>query len=104
MLAEGDDPHVVMLSSTFGGSRFPGPLDDGRFLVAGPARHCDAEELEGVDTGAAILECRADGNVDGNASPQNGRLLTSAISTPYFPLARENMPELAHGSVDGRPI
>ena len=103
-LTEKDDPHVVTLSSTFGNSRLPGPLDDRRFLVAGPSRHCDAEELERVDTGAAILECRPDGNVDGNASPQNGRLLTSAVSSPYLPLARENVPELAHGSVDGRPI
>jgi len=99
-----DDPHVVTLSSTFGSSRFPRPLDDRRFLVAGPARHCDAEELERVDTGAAILECRPDGNVDGNASPENGRLLTSAVSSPYLPLAGENVPELAHGGVDGRPI
>ena len=95
---------MVTLLSTFGSSRFPRPLDDRRFLVAGPARHCDAEELERVDTGAAILECRPNGNVDGNASPQNGRLLTSAVSSPYLPLARENMPELAHGGVDGRPI
>src|SRR4029453_4687032 len=95
---------MVTLSSTFGSSRFPRPLDDRRFLVTGPARHRDAEELERVDTGAAILECRPDGNVDGNASSQNGRLLTSAVTSPYLPLARENVPELAHGGVDGRPI
>ncbi len=95
---------MVTLSSTFGSSRFPRPLDDRRFLIAGPARHCDAEELERVDTGAAILECRPNGNVDGNASSQNGRLLTSAVSSPDLPLARENMPELAHRGVDGRPI
>src|SRR6266511_165933 len=35
---------------------------------------------------------------------QNGRLLTSAVSSPDLPLARENMPELAHRGVDGRPI
>ena len=35
---------------------------------------------------------------------QNGRLFTCAVSSPDLPLARENVPELAHRGVDGRPI
>src|SRR3990172_7333458 len=91
-------------SSTFGSSRCPGPLDDGRLMVAGPPRHRDAEELERVDTGAAILECGPDRDVDGNACFQSGCLFTCAVSSPDLPRARENVPELAHRGVDGRPI
>jgi hypothetical protein len=57
-------------ASTFGSIRFPRPLDEGRFLVATPAQHRDADELERADTGAAILECRPDGDLDGDAFDQ----------------------------------
>jgi len=96
--------HSASRPSTFGSSRFPRPLDDRRFGVAGPARHRDAQKLEWVVTRAAILERRPNGNVYGNASRQYGRLLTSGVSSPDLPLARENVPELGHRGVNSPPI
>jgi hypothetical protein len=60
-------------------------LDDRRLLVAGPPRHCDAEELERVDTDAAILECGPDRNVNGNACFQSGCFFTCAVRRQIWP-------------------
>src|SRR5262249_26050368 len=92
------------LPSAFGRSRLPGSLDYRRFPVARPARHGDAEELEWADAGAAILERRSDRDVDGDTCFQNGCLFTCALPPPYLPSARQDVPELAHRGVDGRPV
>src|SRR5215211_49501 len=90
--------------SAFGSSRSPGTLDERRLRVAGPARHGYAQELERVDAGAAVLERGPDRNVDGNARFQVRYLFTGAVAAPDLPLARQDVPELAHRGVDGRAI
>ena len=46
---------------------------------------------------------RAGGNVDGDTSLQHGRPLTGVAASPQLPVAREDVPELADGGVDGGP-
>ena len=79
----------------------PRPLDDRRFLVPGQ-RGIEMQRTGQVDTGARYWNAvRRD--VDGNASPRtvvSSPCRLVAISAPR----PENVPELAHGGVDGRRV
>src|SRR5262245_9555774 len=75
--------------SSLASRRLPGTVDERRLLVAGPARHRDAQESERHGTGAAVLEQGSDRDVDRDARLEDGRLLARAVSPPDLPLARE---------------
>lgn len=92
------------MSRAGGSRRGPWPLDDYRLCVAGPRGHGDAQEPKRGIAGAAVLELGADRDVDGDAVRQGGGLLPGEVATPDLAFARENVPELADGGVDGGAI
>ena len=59
----------------------PRPVDDQRLIVAGPGRHGRAGEDEGRGAGAAILERRAERDVDAHTRDESGDALL-AVQRP----------------------
>lgn len=84
--------------------RHPRTFDKGCLHVARPRRHRDAQKPQCFRPGAAVLEGGTDRDVDGDTRRQNGHFFPALVPAPNLPPARQDVPELAHRGMDGRPV
>ena len=84
--------------------RHPWTFDRGYLHVARPRRHRDAQKPQRFRPGAAVLEGSTDRDVDRDTRRQSGHFFPALVPAPNLPLAGQDVPELAHRGMDGRPV
>lgn len=90
--------------SRVGRCRHPRPFEKACLRPPWPKRRRDAQKPQRLRPGAAVLKGSTDRDVDRDTRLQYGYFFPALVAAPNLPPAGQDISELAHRGMDGRPV